>query len=426
MSAMPPAGTLPLAGSVMDSAPELLALRNAAAVRERCAIIHDWVANGRSQHFTLAQDRLEPVAAYVAEVTRKAYPDLVIPYHSRWRHFAAGGVDRWTETSRRLRGIDATERARIAVDLVTVSVLLDAGAGPAWSYREPGSRRVFSRSEGLAVASLDAFCAGTFSSDPAQPCRVDAVGLARLDGPALARSFQVTDANPLIGVAGRVELLHRLGRTMAARPVLFGRDVARPGSLVDGLMRGAQNGRISANAILNFVLEEFSTIWPAGLVAHGVAIGDAGRHPAIRTGDLSDGIVPFHKLSQWLTYSLLEPLEAAGIEITGLDELTALAEYRNGGLLLDLGVIRPRHPLDSGQRHAIGSELVVEWRALTVTLMDRLLPLVRQSLGVKPAALPLAKMLQGGTWAAGRQIAQALRPPRGDPPIALAADGTIF
>ena len=47
-----------------------------------------------------------------------------------------------------------------------------------------------------------------------------------------------------------------------------------------------------------------------GLMLRGIPIGDAGRHPAVRTGDDTDQIVPFHKLSQWLTYSLLEPIEA--------------------------------------------------------------------------------------------------------------------
>jgi hypothetical protein len=39
--------------------------------------------------------------------------------------------------------------------------------------------------------------------------------------------------------------------------------------------------------------------------------------------------------------------------------------------------------------------------------------------------LPLAKVLQGGTWAAGRQIA-ADRRPQGRPPIQIISDGTVF
>jgi hypothetical protein len=54
--------------------------------------------------------------------------------------------------------------------------------------------------------------------------------------------------------------------------------------------------------------------------------------------------VPFHKLSQWLAYSLVEVFEEAGVPVHGLDELTGLPEYRNGGLFLDLGVLALRDP----------------------------------------------------------------------------------
>ncbi len=82
--------------------------------------------------------------------------------------------------------------------------------------------------------------------------------------------------------------------------------------------------------------------------------------------------MPFHKLSQWLAYSLIEPLEDAGIEVLDLDALTALAEYRNGGLLIDSGVLVPKHAAVLDEAHRADSELIVEWRALTVALIDRL------------------------------------------------------
>jgi hypothetical protein len=100
--------------------------------------------------------------------------------------------------------------------------------------------------------------------------------------------------------------------------------------------------------------------------------------------------VPFHKLSQWLTYSLLEPFEWAGVRVTGLDALTGLPEYRNGGLLLDGGVIVPRDARDLTKTWKPASELVIEWRALTVTLLDELAVLVRQELGVSAEQMPLA------------------------------------
>ena len=407
-----------------SSLSHLAKLNDAAAVRERCAMVHRWVADGRSRYLALDESRLGAVAAYVADVTREAYPDLKIPYHSRWRHFSAGGIDRWGELAAR-SDADALERARVAADLATVSVLLDAGAGDRWRYRERASGLSFARSEGLAVASFDMFRAGAFSSDPARPWRVDSVALANIDAVMLARHFQVDAKNPLVGLEARSALLRRLGKALAERADLFAREGARPGNVVDYCRNAAREGRIPAARLLAVLLDGLSSIWPSGLTVHGYPIGDAGRHPAVRTDDATDQIVPFHKLSQWLAYSLIEPLETAGLAVERLHELTALAEYRNGGLLVDLGVIRPRAAIDPLLRHDVGSQLVVEWRALTVALMDPLVGLVRERLGLN-SSFTMPQLLQGGTWSAGRKIAHALRPPDGPSPIAVAADGTVF
>ena len=164
-----------------------------------------------------------------------------------------------------------------------------------------------------------------------------------------------------------------------------------------------------------------SQIWPSRL-ALGVNLGDVWPHPAAGGAGPSAGLVPLHKLSQWLTYSLIEPLTEAGLIVSGLDRLTGLAEYRNGGLLLDTGVLAPRHPAVLGETHRPGDEVIVEWRALTVALLDRLAPLVRQRLGVRD--LPLASILEGGTWAAGRRLADERR--GGATPIPIDSDGTVM
>jgi hypothetical protein len=404
-----------------DAPSELIALRSAAAVRERCARVYDWVAAGRSRLFTLDETKLDDAAALVAEVTRASCPDLAIPPHSRWRHFSAGGRDRWAALP--LGALDARERARTAIDLVVVSVLLDAGAGAAWSYRDDDTGRTFTRSEGLAVASLDMFRAGAFSSDPARPLRVDAKALGRLELAALTGGFQVSERNPLIGLPQRLALLRRLGAALSARPDLFGA-AGRPGHLLDTIAASSPASRVAAADILALVLDGLASIWPSGLTVDGVALGDAGLHPAVRTHDRSDRIVPFHKLSQWLTYSLIEPIEQAGIAVGDHDGLTGLPEYRNGGLFIDTGVIVPRAPLDPQVAHEVTSELVVEWRALTVMLLDRLRESVRRRLGL--ASLSMPQLLQGGSWLAGRTIAARLRPPDGPPPLAIRADGTVF
>jgi hypothetical protein len=62
---------------------------------------------------------------------------------------------------------------------------------------------------------------------------------------------------------------------------------------------------------------------------------------------------------------------------------------------------------------------------MTVALLDRLAPQVRALLGVREEDFPLARMLEGGTWAAGRRIA-AERRPGGGPPLTIISDGTVF
>jgi hypothetical protein len=295
-----------------------------------------------------------------------------------------------------------------------------------WRYREAETDHVYARSEGLAVASLDMFKAGAFSSDPTQPLRADDVALSALDSRTVGRGLQVAADNPLVGLDRRTELLQRLGHALASQPALFGESPARPGGLVDYLIEREPNGLVSAPDLLTILLDAFSTIWPSGLTIRGFPIGDAGIHSSVGTGDDTDGIVPFHKLSQWLTYSLIEPLTSAGLTVVGIDKLTALAEYRNGGLLIDLGLIRPRETLDLRDRHLVTSQVIVEWRALTITLMDRLVEAVRGRLNADTTSFQMPQLLQGGTWTAGRLLALQLRPPQGPSPILVAADGSVF
>jgi hypothetical protein len=401
-------------------------LLSAQAVRERAHRLLARGLGGKLDHFRVDQARLRDAAGLVIQVTRESYPTLDVPFHSRWRHFAMDGDDRWAQVQRAHQWRDAQERARAEFDLAAVSVLLDAGAGPDWSYRDPASGARVGRSEGLALAGLDMFVAGAFSSDPRRPLRVDAAVLLAMSPETLSRHFQVDADNPLLGLEGRVALLRRLGATVAAAPEIFARaDSPRPGGLFDHLSADAGEGSVAAPAVLSAVLRHLGPVWPSRLELDGVPLGDCWRHPALTIGDAASGLVPLHKLSQWLTYSLLEPLQAAGLAVTEVDGLTGLAEYRNGGLFIDTGVLVLRDPAEARHAHAVDSTLVVEWRALTVALLDRLAAILRQRLGLSAEALPLAKILQGGTWAAGRQIARKLRAD-GAPPLTVISDGTVF
>jgi hypothetical protein len=396
-------------------------LRSPAAIRERCQELFEMAVAERSRYFTCNLSQLERVADYVIEVMHEQYPDLQIPFHSRWRHFEAGGIPRLAKLDEKLAGLTPTQKAAAKYDLAIISVLLDAGAGDRWQYCEQDTKLVFKRSEGLAVASFQMFCQGTFASDRHQPLQVDAQRLQALTEQELAHGFQANLENPLVGMIGRLNLLQQLGQVILASPQMFGEQNPRPGNLVNFLLAQVKNNQLAAQTVLNTVLEGLSDIWPGRIEIAGVNLGDVWYHPAVS----NDGLVPFHKLSQWLTYSLLEPLQELGVEITGLDALTGLPEYRNGGLCLDLGLINVKNPNIFSQSHLVSSEIIVEWRALTVILLDYIAATVREKLSMSAEELPLVKILQGGTWTAGRKIAAQLRA-GGIPPIQIESDGTVF
>ena len=396
-------------------------LLDPATIRERAGYVLAAGLEGSLEHFAVDLESLDGVADRVAATTKKRYPELDIPYHSRWGHFRVGGIDRVADFEKRIAHLDEREKGRKRVALVVTSVLLDAGAGAAWSYQE--GRASYARSEGLAVASYHMFVDGAFSAMEADPLRADADVLVDLEG-ALIAGFQVRDDNPLVGLEGREALLRRLGEAIVASPAIFGEEGGL-GGLFDHLYAAAEGDRLPAPRILEAVLDGLGPIWPGRLELDGIHLGDVWRHPAAGGDGDTGGLVPFHKLSQWITYSLLEPLEAAGLTVTDLDQLTGLAEYRNGGLFVDGGVLVPKHEAVVTEAHDPGSTVIVEWRALTVALLDLLADRVRTRLGLDAERFPLAKVLEGGTWHAGREIAREKRRD-GTPPIRIESDGTVF
>lgn len=393
-------------------------LLSASAVRVAANDVFARAKGDALQHWRVDLGALPACADYVSAVIRKRYPDLSVPFHARWRHFVFGGADLWAEMRDGAAWRDEHARARAEFDLAITSVLLDAGAGGAWRYADSASGAIAARSEGLALASLRLFEWGGFSADPSDPLRTDAEALARFDAIELADAFQASERNPLAGLEGRARLLNRLAAQVDARSDLFARaDRPRPGGLYDVLYAQAQDGSIAAPEILELLLEALGPIWERRPELNGIPLGDCWPVEGL-------GYVPLHKLSQWLTYSLIEPLERAGVSVTDVDGLTGLAEYRNGGLFVDIGVLLPRKPAALSLAHDVSEAFVVTWRSLTVALLDRIAPLVRERLGVGAEQFPLARVLEGGTWAAGRALARERR--GGDPPLTIISDGTVF
>ena len=385
------------------------------AIRQSAEAIFNLTKEGKT-HFTYHAEKFNEVVDYVVDVINENYPTHNIPFHSRWGHFRVGGTDRVTTMLEpKISAMDKLEKARVKLDLVITSVLLDAGAGAEWKYNEASSGKTFNRSEGLGVASLYLFMGGNLSHEG--KLQATAKGLQNLSVEKLAEAFQVSPANPLIGVEGRLSLLKNLGKTIEDKKTLF--PGGRPGSLVDYL-HSRYGMSFTGPQLLRAVLDGLGEIWPGRVKVAGVNLGDIWNYSKV-----PGGLAAFHKLSQWMSYSLCEPLMEAGFTITEVEKLTGLAEYRNGGLLLDRGLVTLNDKNLYDVDHRPDSELIIEWRGLTVALLDRIGEAVQKKLNKSPTEFPLAKVLEGGTWWAGRKAAKALRADS-SPPLKILSDGTVF
>ncbi|KAL4770840.1 hypothetical protein BDW60DRAFT_217743 [Aspergillus nidulans var. acristatus] len=426
--------------------PEINHLLTLQAVRSTAHLVLDLANRNALNHFDYHPERLDETVEY-RDFGPNAYN--TIPPHGRWQHFDVGGVSRvdrlLTEWSG--RGYDDSEKVRSLVDLFFVSVLLDAGAGDSWRFTEPETGNVYSRSEGIAVASLYMFRNGEFASDKdGKEARGDLVtgeGLKRFDVEALYRGFQIDDqTNPLVGAAARVEILQKLGASLLENKNIFGPS-GRPGDLVDCLTRNGSSSLDYAE-LWSTLQTLLIPIWPSDRTkVAGKPVGDAWPLTALRKHESTAGmpaetatIAPFHKLTQWLAYSLKVPFERLlGTTWANAELGTGLPEYRNGGLFVDMGVLSlKREAMERGLQNSGGSlpcfgagdDEIVEWRAMTVALLDVLHQRILESGKFGDVKLSLPQILEAGSWKAGREIAAQKRPETRSSPILNSGDGTLF
>ena len=211
----------------------------------------------------------------------------------------------------KLWSCDKIERTRRLIDLNFVSVLLDAGAGSRWRYFFEGT--TLGSSEGLGVASVDMFLDGMFSSDPAMPFRVNSRALKALELAKLERAMQHNaEKNPLIATTGRLELLQKLGAVLEEKPEIFGKEVPRPGNLLDFVLK---EGRVGLKDLWTAVAHGIQGIWPKKI--GGGQSGDIWYHSKLTIpGKPGSELASFHKLTQWLLYSIIEVIETGlGIKV---------------------------------------------------------------------------------------------------------------
>ncbi|KAL6299147.1 hypothetical protein BKA93DRAFT_742799 [Sparassis latifolia] len=423
-------------------------LRTLPAIRERCGRVHALARQGKLEFFEYHPEKEQDVAAFCISIINRDFGSnyASIPPHGRWRHLDAGRprvellIAKWQHSP---NPPDAKETCRRLIDLFLVSVLLDAGAGNTWTYREDDSGQTFMRSEGLGVASINMFERGLFSVRAENPYQVDADGLSRVTAAQMTEAMQVNDANPMVGIDGRTALLANLSTALKENQTYFGSE-ARPGNLIDFLESESKvdgsTRRVHIFSLWGALIEGLAPIWPTTRTTFGgISLGDCWPCHALTADAKAEGdtLVPFHKLTGWITYSLIEPMEKVlHWQFEGIENMTGLPEYRNGGLLVDLGVLTLRpgaipqsfYPDSTSAIPKLppSHAAIVEWRAMTVIELDRIADAIRAKLGLKPAQLTLAQVLESATWKGGREIARQKRPATGGPPIDIESDGTVF
>ncbi|CAI7602652.1 unnamed protein product [Penicillium pancosmium] len=410
---------------------EIEYLKGLKAVRERAHLVLEAATQDNLTHFSYFPDLMPSVADFVAGIINRDFgPNRFqeIPPHGRWQHFDIGGVPRVDKLIKgwQSAGHDETEITRRLIDLFFVAVLLDAGAGDVWKFTEPDTGNEYGRSEGIAVAALYMFKAGTFSDGGA--------------GEGGGNKNEAVDGNDI----SRVSLLQSVGRSLLNLPEIFG-DKGRPGNIVDYLLANGNDGRNLNYEVLWSVLQKtLLPAWPKNRThVSGVPIGDAWPLQTLerlnsdqQTQDGTLNIQPFHKLTQWLAYSLSVPfIRVLGLDWDNIDQGTGLPEYRNGGLFVDLGVLRLKgNVLKEGQKNSgqetpsfdATSDVIVEWRSMTVALLDTLHKLIADRFAQQGIRISMAQMLEAGTWKGGRELAAKYRPETKSSPIVIQGDGTLF
>ena len=358
-------------------------------IRERAWMLLAAAERGQSDHFVPSAEAIGTVAVALADSIRAddaavkgtAPPPLANLWHGMRRH-QPGALAALGDA---LAGGDGLERARSGADLAALHRII-----------EP---------IGLDASSpaLDAlvrhFAAGGWSGR-AGAVALDAPGIRR----ALAGDGAVAIPDALmakLAEGGRRQRLEQLAAGLERAPDQLGLD-GRFGSLLEGLVAesagsggiGDSTGQIPAQLLVDRLAPLIDPITASTVRIGGSLAGDVWRHPLAWAEDRSRELVPFHSLLLALVLDLVEPLEEASAPLADLDQLPVPADRVLAAQMLRLGLVRSRHPAVARLRHPPGSDIVVELRALSVALCERLADRLRAELGRTAHDLPVVQIVE--------------------------------
>ncbi|MFN9450401.1 MAG: DUF1688 family protein [Rubrivivax sp.] len=451
----------------------LASLWLAGTVRARSAAVASAVADGRSGWFSLHPEAQAPLVQQLVDRLCSHPMGAQMPGLGVWRQLDGQLGQRRQELEQALASRSPSDALRARLDFACIAALMGHGAGPAWSFDDNRAHAVhhlalpvhrqgrddllamlnqasgngadtpsassappaepapaspvdipanvsterLTGSEGLTVALLRGFMAGSFSADADDPLRVDARVLSRIDAAALRALFQASQHNPLPGLDARAATLQRWGRCLEAQGQGPG---SRPNALLDPWrVPAGPDGPVPVDpaAVLERVVSRWAEVFRADGRVLGLPAGDVWPH--LWAGAASPGVhgsqgtpegeravdpgtggwLPLHQPAQWLVFSLLEPLAQAGLALADDQGLTALAAGRAGAMLLDSGIAVPRATPDLQREWKVGDSWIIEWRALTLHCMTQVAEQARAQCAARGLVLTLAQVLQQGVEA---------------------------
>lgn len=388
----------------MNDTHPALALFQPDEIRRKAHMMLALAAEDRLDHVGVDLDRLDTAVATVLETTRENYPDFQIPPYGVWRSFEAGGIDRW-QAMASARGFETAEQMLAgAADLALLGIAMSTLHPAGWRYEDRMTETVATGTTASALAAFHMFASGSFSSEMTDPYRVDAGALVSMDLIELAAGLQWDDRDDADHLKAMQRHLKRFGEALALRPDLFGEgEATRPGLLAVRLAKES-DGPIDAAQILDRILEALAPVWEGGATSGDIWLGDAFVHSGLPGNDVH-AIVPFHLAAQQMVYALVEPFAWAGFEVAGLEKLTAPADLVHAALFVQSGVLALKGDSGSLAPEAIRDRMI-EIRALTLALTDKLAERLASGLGMSLDQVPFTCILEGGTSRAGNHIVE--------------------
>lgn len=387
--------------SAAPSPSSMTSLFAAKTAREAARTLLNSAVSGGLAGLSVHPKDIARAAERAADAMTEAYPDLQIPPCGCWRDFDIGGVPRWDALAQ-ARGFSSPEDLLlVAGDLALLGAVVAVRPPRGWHYEDPHSNMLFSGVTGLRLAALSMFQSGMFSTRPADPLRVDADALIRLEDNEIAAGFGVAEQQDGSWIAEMTRHLRRFGETIGMRPDLFerGGDLRPSGVLLNHLFdRGGAPVRLEA--VFETLADAFAPLWPGGAQEGDLILGDVWRRPSRHNPDVPD-LVPFHTIPADMAYSLIEPFAWAGRDVADLDALPGPSDAHHAMLLVSAGVVE----LTGAVGVQPDIDTMIALRAVTSALSRDVADTVRAKLGVDAATLPLPCIIEAGTARAGLALA---------------------